>query len=152
MIKRNNSKSDVQQNIEKYMFEQIKIMLKDSLLLGDIKIQLGEDAKVFICPDFYSPENKIIGEIHVHIGRLKGAQPDKIASDVLKMLLYEKKSGGEWKKYIAVCCKEELEQLKGSSFLAQSIREYGVELLYVDLPAELRSALSESIKRQNLLA
>lgn len=67
---------------------------------------------MFICPDFYSVENKIIGEIHAHIGRLKGAQPDKIASDVLKMLFYEKVSGCNWKKYIAVCSKEELEQLK----------------------------------------
>ena len=40
VIKRENSKSDIQQNIEQYMFEQIKIMLKDSTLAGDIKVQV----------------------------------------------------------------------------------------------------------------
>lgn len=151
MIKRDDSKSDVQKNIEKYMFEQIKIILKDSSLVSNVKVQLDDHGSTFIFPDFYSEQNKIIGEIHAHIGRLKGAQPDKIASDVLKMLLYEKSSGYEWNKYIAVCSKEEFDQLRGNSFLADAIREFGVELLFVDLPADMRSVLSECMKRQSFL-
>ena len=150
MNKRENSRSDVQKSIEKYMLEQIRIMLNDSTLVGDSKI-IFNDGKTEICPDIYSEQNRIIGEIHAHIGRLKGSQPDKIASDILKMLLYEKKTEFEWKKYIAICDIDEYEQLRGNSFLAEAIREYGIELLLVDLPKELRDKLLKCMKRQNLL-
>ncbi len=150
-MKRYNSRSDVQQAIEKEMFEKIKDILNDSALEEGKKLPLGEDGKNFICPDFYSEENKIIGEIHAHIGRLKGAQPDKIASDILKMLFYEKVNGGNWRKYIAVCDKEEYEQLTGKSFLAKVIREYDIKLLPVELSSDTLSKLFEAMKRQNLM-
>lgn len=93
MTKYNNCKSDVQQNIERYMFEQIKIRFEDSSFIENKELSINKEGKIIIRPDFYSSENKIIGEIHAHIGRLKGSQPDKIASDVLKMVLYEKVNG-----------------------------------------------------------
>ena len=144
------------------MFEQIKIRFEDSSFIENKELSINKEGKIIIRPDFYSSENKIIGEIHAHIGRLKGSQPDKIASDVLKMVLYEKVNGCKWNKYIAVCCKEELEQLKGKSFLAEeiengkktfseAIREYKVEVLYIDLPENLRFELAECMKRQNLM-
>ena len=132
------------------MLEQIKIILDDPTLEGNPRIYL-EGGTEYICPDFYSKHKKIIGEIHAHLGRLKGSQPDKIASDILKMLLHDKKNGQVWEKYIVVCCKDEYEQLSGNSFLAEAIRELNVKLLLIDLPVKLHNELSESMKKQNLL-
>ena len=87
MGKRNDSRSDVQKDVEKYVFEQICEQLGDTTIVDNARLSIDADGKIIICPDFYSEESKIIGEIHAHIGRLKGSQPDKIASDILKMLL-----------------------------------------------------------------
>ena len=95
-----DSKSDVQVEIEAIMLREIQKELRDDTIVKPDSLPLDTDGTVYICPDFYSEENKTIGEIHAHIGRLKGSQPDKIASDVLKMLLFEKEQGIKYKKYI----------------------------------------------------
>lgn len=41
---------------------------------------------VHIEPDFYSKEEKIVGEIFAHHGKTKGGQNHKVAQDILKML------------------------------------------------------------------
>ena len=63
------------------------------------KIYLRDNAFTYMQPDFYSSEQCIIGEIFAHIGKPKKAQDNKIANDILKMLLLERVTGkklGEW--------------------------------------------------------
>jgi len=150
-VKYSDSKSDVQAEIEAIMLRKIKKELCDDTIVKPDSLPLDTGGTVYISPDFYSEENKIIGEIHAHIGRLKGAQPDKIASDVLKMLLFEKERGIKYKKYIAVCDQDEYKQLSGKSALAESIRVFGIELLFISIPEKDYERLQESIRKQNLL-
>ena len=150
-VKYSDSKSDVQAEIEAIMLRKIKKELCDDTIVKPDSLPLDTSGTVYISPDFYSEENKIIGEIHAHIGRLKGAQPDKIASDVLKMLLFEKERGIKYKKYIAVCDQDEYKQLSGKSALAESIRVFGIELLFISIPEKDYERLQESIRKQNLL-
>lgn len=147
-----DSKSDVQMEIEAIMLRKIKKELCDDTIVKPDSLPLDTSGTVYISPDFYSEDNKIIGEIHAHIGRLKGAQPDKIASDVLKMLLFEKERGIKYKKYIAVCDQDEYKQLRGKSALAESIRVFGIELLLIQIPEKDYKRLQENMKKQNLLA
>ena len=150
-IKHIDSKSDVQVEIEAIMLKKIQKELYDDTIVKPERLPIGTSGTVYICPDFYSEENNIIGEIHAHVGRLKGAQPDKIASDVLKMLLFEKEQGIEYKKYIAVCDWDEYKQLSGKSALAESIRAFGIELLFIGISEKDYRRLQESMRKQNLL-
>ena len=151
MIKRINSKSDVQRNIEQYIFERICEIFGNIELYSNPSLSLDNDGKSYICPDFYSESEKIIGEIHSHEGRLKSAQMDKIASDVLKMILYDKISGCVYTKYIVVCDKEEYKQLQGHSYLAEAIKRYEIKLLYIKLTEELNKMLKDAMNKQNLI-
>ena len=150
-VKYSDSKSDVQVEIEAIMLPKIQKELCDDTIVKPERLPIDKSVTVYICPDFYSEENRIIGEIHAHIGRLKGAQSDKIASDVLKMLLLEKEQGIQYKKYIAVCDQDEHKQLSGKSALAESIRVFGIELLFISIPEKDYERLQESIRKQNLL-
>ncbi len=153
MAKRTQSDSSIQRGIEIQMLEKIKVLLKDDSL-ASTKIPLGADKKQYIHPDFYSDKNKIIGEIHAHIGRLKGSQPGKIAKDIMKMNLLETIKKCKYKKFIAVCDSEEYKQLTESeSFLAMAIKAFDVKVLLIDnLKLSDMEKLKESMKRQNLLS
>ena len=81
------SNSIEQQNAERIIFEKVK---------KSLGIELKENPKIsvgstYIQPDFYSKDNHIIGEIFAHIGKPKAGQDRKVAKDILKMLLLEKK-------------------------------------------------------------
>ena len=151
MKKRNDSRSHVQQDIEGYVIERVRKILDIEELVSNPKLILDEEAHSFIRPDFFSESEKIIGEIHSHLGRLKPAQQNKIASDVLKMILYDMIRGYTFRKYIIVCGKEEDEQLRGRSYLAEAIRKYEITVLYVPIPEESHKLLQEAMKRQNLM-
>ena len=86
----------------------------------------------------------------MHAGRLKGGQPDKIASDILKMLLYDKVLGICHKKYIVVCDKDEYLQLHGNSSLAEAVRRFNVEVLFVEIGQEDHDRIISTMKKQDI--
>jgi len=81
------SSSHEQREIERYAFTEMERMLQVSLQ-SNPKLFLTEG--VHIEPDFYSEQDKIVGEIFAHQGKTKGGQNHKVAQDILKMLLLEK--------------------------------------------------------------
>ena len=153
MSKKVDSNSEVQARMEKVIFKKVK---KEKLFDGSLykptqPIIIDSEGLTYIIPDFYSKESKVIGEIHSHIGRLKSSQMHKIANDILKMLLHDKIKGEPYKKYIAVCDKEEYTQLKeGKSFVATAIKGFNIEVLYVELEKSDYEELANAMKKQNL--
>ena len=104
MEKRYLSDSKVQREAEEIIFENLKSKLKCDDLQSNVRILISKSNNIWICPDFYSEEKYIIGEIHIHLGKLKSAQLHKIEGDILKMLLFEKCHNGErYRKMIVVC-------------------------------------------------
>ena len=104
----------------------------------------------YIQPDFYSAEYCIIGEIFAHIGKPKKAQDKKIANDILKMLLLEKLAGKYYRKIIVVCDELEEKKMKGSSALSESIRQFAIEILYIQIDEQLRQEILNAQKRQKM--
>ena len=148
--KKEYSISDAQIEIEGYLFNRFE---KDHSLHNierNREIVLSQDPFVSIKPDIYCEEPRIIGEIHSHLGKLKPAQLHKIATDILKMNLYEK-SAGNCKKYIVVCSEKEKEQLSGNSFVAEAIRQYQVQVVYYELEEDMKIDLEKAMKKQNML-
>lgn len=141
-------------SIEQMQAEDIIFALTEKILGTSLeknkKIYLADNVFTYIQPDFYSDERLIIGEIFAHIGKPKKAQDNKIANDILKMLLLEKITGQHYRKVIVVCDAAEKKKLEGLSALAESIRQFGVEILMVDIDADLRTRLIEAQDRQKM--
>ena len=119
-------------------------------------MELVENAKIFVGntfmqPDFYSKADGIIGEIYAHIGKPKKAQDNKIANDILKMLLLEKIEGKIYRKIIVVCDEDEIKKLKGTSVLAKCIRQFDIEVKMIEIETDLRDTLIEAQKRQRMV-
>ncbi len=150
-MKQVDSSSEFQTNLEEMLFYKIKESLGSTSLSRNVILTVNQSGGVHVVPDFYSEEEHIIGEIHSHAGKLKSAQLHKIASDVLKMLLYEKTSGLNFDKYIVVCDKEEYDQLLGKSALAESLRCFGVTVLLFELDNETREQLRKVMNAQSFI-
>ena len=81
--------------------EKIFTLVEKSLNISlekNPKLYLSNNEYTYIQPDFYSAEHCIVGEMFAHIGKPKKAQDNKIANDILKMLLLEKITGKQYKK------------------------------------------------------
>lgn len=150
MSNSHKSSSHEQMEAENIIFAMIeqKIQVR---LEQNRKIYLADNAFTYIQPDFYSEEDLVIGEIFAHIGKNKKAQNNKIANDVLKMLLLEKVTGKQYRKILVVCDEDELKKLTGLSSLAESIRQFGVEVMYVEIDEELRKSLLRAQDRQKMM-
>lgn len=152
MGKRHLSDSKAQREAEEIIFENLKSKLKCNNLQSNARILISKENNIWICPDFYSEEKHIIGEIHTHLGKLKSAQLHKVEGDILKMLLFEKCHNGEqYRKMIVVCDIEEYTQLSGNSFVAEAIRQFDIELYYVPLEQTLINEIKPSYARAEFL-
>ncbi|MBQ6845224.1 MAG: hypothetical protein IJO60_11400 [Agathobacter sp.] len=101
---------------------QIFLIVEEILgvkLENNKKIFLADNVFTYIQPDFYSESELVVGEIFAHIGKPKKAQDNKIANDILKMLLLEKITGKQFRKIIVVCDEDEQKKLQGLSALAE---------------------------------
>ena len=144
------SSSAYQQQMENRIFTKIQRILGPDLI-SNKQVPVNSADSIYIKPDFYSEERRIIGEIHTHRGRLKGAQPKKIAGDILKMLLLDKASQCEYSKYIVVCDQEEFDQLTGNNTLAEAIRQFDIHVLLIPLDEKTHEELRKVMKKQSFL-
>ncbi len=148
MVDTSKSSSHEQQNAEVYIASIIEEWLACSVE-RNAKVVISDG--VHIEPDLYSEKNRIICEIYSHIGSLKGGQPHKISQDILKMLLLEKSKGVEYRKVIVVADDKVEKYLNGKSFIAESIRQFGIEIKRVNLSGEMYENISEAQKRQIMI-
>ena len=146
---KHKSSSHVQLQAEDIIFAKIEKLL-DIKLEKNKKIYLADNAFTYMQPDFYSFENGLVGEIFAHIGKPKKAQDNKIANDILKMLLLEKTTGRIFRKIIVVCDVAEKKKLEGLSVLAESIRQFGIEIMLVEIDADMQNQIKEAQKLQKM--
>ncbi len=114
-------------------------------------IRLADNKNPYIQPDLYSCSERIVGEIHAHIGKLKVGQRHKLANDILKMLLLEKNERQPFRKLLIVCDAVVLNELQSTSFLAESIRQFNIELVCVALDEATRDQVLLAQKRQKMV-
>lgn len=112
-------------------------------------IRLSSDGTVQI--DGFNEKDKVLCEIYAHIGKLKGSQPDKVASDFLKMLLVEASLGGNWQKYFCFADDKAASLLKGKSWLAISAKKFGIKVCVFPLPKDTENIVKDAQKRQVMI-
>ena len=144
-IDTSKSKSDEQQKAEIIIGDRVEEYLACPLKRNE-RVVLSEE--VHIVPDLYSEKDRIVGEIFAHIGSLKVGQQHKISQDILKMLLLEKTKGIKYRKLLVIVDDKIEEYLKGKSFIAESIRQYGIEIKKIDLSDENYEKIMNAQKRQ----
>ena len=147
----NPHSSDEQQKAERVIFDKLRSILGIDELKPNMRLALRQAPSTHIEPDFYSEEQAVIGEIYAHMGKLKPSQGDKVASDMLKMLLYERDCGRALDKYIVVCSEDVEKQLLGSSILSAARRQFGFRVIRVEIGKDRESWLLEAQKRQGAM-
>ena len=141
------SSSHIQAKAEEVIFSQIE-KLFNIRFEKNKKLYLADNAFTYMQPDFYSEEQLIVGEIFAHIGKPKKAQDNKVANDILKMLLLEKTTGKQYRKIIVVCDTTEKKKLEGKSVLAESIRQFGIEILYIEIDTNMKQQIMDAQELQ----
>ena len=134
--------------------EKIFTLVEKSLnvsLEKNPKLYLSNNEYTYIQPDFYSEVEPIVGEIFAHIGNPKPAQNHKIANDILKMLLLEKITKQQYRKILVVCDEAEYKTLCGRSALAESIRQFDIEVLFIEVDGAMKTQLLEAQQRQKMI-
>lgn len=144
------SSSIEQTQAEEYIFKKVEQKLKINLDRNK-KIFLADNSYTYIQPDFISEKELIVGEIFAHIGKPKKAQDNKISNDILKMLLLEKVTSNNYRKVIVVCDDEEEKKLKGLSVLAESIRQFDIEVIRIEIDDKLKEKLLKAQRRQKMI-
>ena len=143
------SSSHIQAKAEEVIFSQIE-KLFNIRFKKNKKLYLADNAFTYMQPDFYSEEHLIVGEIFAHIGKPKKAQDNKVANDILKMLLLEKTTGKQYRKIIVVCDTSEKKKLEGKSVLAESIRQFGIEILCVEIDSDMKQQIIDAQELQKM--
>ena len=67
------------------------------------------------------------------------------------MLLLEKVTGNNYRKVIVVCDKEEEKKLRGLSVLAESIRQFDIEVIRIEIDDKLKEELLNAQRRQKMI-
>lgn len=147
MERSEQSNSFEQQMAEQIIFEKVQNWLNKNLK-ENAKVLVG---KTYMQPDFYSKEDGIIGEIFAHIGKPKKGQDNKVANDILKMLLLEKLEKRTYRKIIVVCDEQEMKKITGTSVLAECIRQFDIEVKMINIETDLRTMLIAAQKRQRMI-
>lgn len=148
MIDTSKSSSHEQQNAEVYIASVVEEWL-GCPVERNAKVVLSDG--VHIEPDLYSEKDKIICEIFAHIGSLKGGQQHKISQGILKMLLLEKSMSATYRKVIVVADDKVEKYLNGKSFIAESIRQFGIEIKRINLSEELYNTISSAQAIQTMI-
>jgi hypothetical protein len=138
------SDSTEQRSAEIALRELINIALDCEL--NPETLDLGSGVKINV--DGIDRSNRILCEVYSRIGRLKGSQPDKVAGDMLKLMLAEKILGGTWRKLICLADLDAAKSFQGRTWLGAAIKTFGFELHVIDLPSNVRECLLAAQMRQ----
>ncbi len=119
---------------------------KLSCVLSPELFSIGDGVAVQL--DGLNCDQRVLCEIYCRIGKLKGSQPDKVASDMLKLVMVERALGGQWRKLICFADPEAAKYFTGKSWLAAAVTRMGFEILVVELPSEVKERLIAAQRRQ----
>lgn len=142
------SDSKTQRDSEKIILSCMESImnLKEGSLVSE-KIRLND--KVFIEIDGFHEEEGIMVEVFSRIGKPKPAHYEKIANDILKLVMVEKLHETKYRKILAVCDDSVEKYLLGNSWKAHAVKVFDFEVMNVKIPDELKSEIMNAQELQN---
>jgi hypothetical protein len=138
------SDSSVQGEAEAFILDGVATRL-GMTLRGICRIEVGGGAHVEV--DGQSEDGTVIVEAYARHGTLKGAQLKKVAQDVLKFALLRRTDGwGTARMILAFASTEAKDSIRG--WVAQAVLAFEVELLVVEVPADVTQRILAAQRRQ----
>jgi hypothetical protein len=140
---RSRSRSDPQRLAEIEIIRTLSSQLGVSLECR--RLSLGESASVEV--DAYGEKDGVVhlAETYARIGRLHGSQPDKVDSDVLKLLLVQRHLRGAESdrpvRLLIVFADETARTSYLRGWRRAATEAWGIEVRVVDLQPETRAAI-----------
>ncbi|MEJ7630697.1 MAG: hypothetical protein WKF54_14005 [Nocardioidaceae bacterium] len=102
---------------------------------------------VYIEVDAATADESVVVEVYARQGKLKGAQPKKIAQDILKLALLKREGGRKCTEaIIAFASQQARDSISG--WLRQAAETFDVKLEVVDVPQDLRDQILRAQSRQ----
>ncbi len=108
-------------------------------------IPVGAGAHVEV--DGATRDRSVVVEAYARQGKLKGAQLKKIAQDVLKLAVIKDELGRAGTRAVIAFADESARQSTGG-WVREAADRFGVELLTVEVSAELRQKILAAQRRQ----
>lgn len=128
----------------------------EALILAAVSAKLGVDLQprrlhfpsgAYCDVDGVSTDENVLVEAFARQTKLKGGQRGKIARDALKLLtLREHKPGA--RLIVALADPAVVKSLTATSWLAEALRTFNVEVLYVEIPSDARDKVAAAEIRQ----
>ncbi len=97
--------------------------------------------------DGASADEQVLVEVFVHQGKDKGGQRGKIARDALKLMTL-RHHRPDARLIIALADPALVRAMTAKSWLAEALRTFNVDVLYVEIPTDARAAISDAQVRQ----
>jgi hypothetical protein len=139
------SNSNVQSRAADEIIAALNRKLEIAFSPRPLRIQLSSGAHIEV--DAATDDEKIVAEAYARQGKLKGAQPKKIAQDILKLALLKLEAGREdTRTIIALASADARDSITG--WFLDASHAFGVELQVVDLPDDLRNEIRAAQARQ----
>lgn len=138
------SDSTEQQTAESYMLKELGNKLGVKLQSKKLQLPTGNTVQI----DGLNEKNKVLCEIYARIGKLKGSQPDKVASDFLKMLFVEKTFESKWSKHFCFASNEAASYVQGKSWIAMMAKEMDITIHVIEPPLKITESIAAAQKRQ----
>lgn len=111
-------------------------------------ISIGDGVHVEV--DAAADDLSIVVEAYARQGPLKGAQLKKIAQDILKLALIKAHRAPADTNAVIVFASDEA-QRSITGWLREAANRFGVRLMTVDIPSDLREAIIQAQSRQVMI-
>lgn len=141
------SSSLMQKSAEDFLLYSLNEKLDKNL--ASAKLQLT--SKVSVQVDGIDFSGNILCEIYARLGHLKGSQPDKIASDILKMLTIDRLLNRTFQKCLVFASTEASSSVTGDKWLAATAKEHDIHIYTFELPQHLQNSVLEAQKNQKMV-
>jgi hypothetical protein len=100
--------------------------------------------------DGVSADEQVLVEAFARQSKLKGGQRGKIARDALKLMALREHRPGA-RVIIALADPAVVKSLTATSWLAEALRTFKVDVLYVDIPTDARDKVAAAEIRQVMI-
>lgn len=138
------SRSNEQKHAESEMLKKLNRKRRIALAPGSVTLENGTKVQI----DGIDKSKQVLCEVYAHIGPMKGSQPDKVGTDMLKLILVERENGRRWHKILCFADKEAMRRFSGKSWLAEAAQMFHFELELVTLPHKARIKVRRAQRRQ----
>jgi hypothetical protein len=138
------SNSDAQLSAERLILDGVETTVGAKLEPRSLRLVSGARVDV----DGVAAGESVLVEVFAHQGRLKGGQRHKIAGDALKLITIAFGKDPPPKLVLAFADEQLAAWAAGKSWLASSLKTWGIEVIVVELDELVRTGLRDAQARQ----